>query len=96
MRAGDCGSFFCGSKKMRRQANRSVSTDRQSGAFADFLFEKRKNFFGKNASDEKNFLRFEKFFWGVNFGETKRGYSLKAPCKGVLNVLYPPKEVQNF
>jgi hypothetical protein len=29
-----------------------------------FLFEKRKNFFGKNASDEKNFLRFEKFFWG--------------------------------
>ena len=29
--------FFCGSKKMRRQANRSVSTDRQSGAFADFF-----------------------------------------------------------
>jgi hypothetical protein len=62
----------------------------------DFYFEKIKILLPKNASDEKIFLRFEKIFWGVNFGETKRGYSLKAPCKGVLNVLYPPKEVQNF
>lgn len=52
---------------MRRQANRSVSTDRQSGAFADFLFEKRKNFFGKNASDEKNFFAVRKIFLGGEF-----------------------------
>ena len=45
---------------------------------------------------EAYFFAVRKNFLGVNFGETKRGYSLKAPCKGVLNVLYPPKEVQNF
>ena len=64
--------FFFGSKKMRRQANRSVSTDRRAHNFGcagaellgDFYFEKIKILLPKNASDEKIFLRFEKIFWG--------------------------------
>lgn len=58
-------NFFCGSKKslVSRLIGWYRPTDRAE-LLPIFLFEKRKNFFGKNASDEKNFLRFEKFFWG--------------------------------
>ena len=88
--------FFCGSKKYV-EAGSSVGIDQPTErSFCRFFCLKNEKIFLAKMRAMKKIFCGSKNFFGVNFGETKRGYSLKAPCKGVLNVLYPPKEVQNF